>query len=199
MDPSRKLFISRRSIRPEIVTNTKYDIRRLLTLLPYKLNIAVNKFFNKSRICQCNSLGVECSKTLKKIKIEGRTTYNLNTYSIDILILSPRRLFNAARAVSSISFSKQTSLKSTTSITYFLPKNNKVHVKLGIAHQSCLCALFRGITRASAISKMELFVTLLNGLQALTNVTKNSILDVVGVVGPSLLLYKTILFQNIDT
>ena len=46
---------------------------------------------------------------------------------------------------------------------------------------------------------MELFVTLLNDFQPLTNVTKNSILDVVGVLDPSLLLYMKILFQNIDT
>ena len=59
------------------MTNIKYHIRLLLTLLPYK------------------------------------------------------HKFNAARAVSSTSFSKQTSLKSST-----LPKNNKVHVKLGIAHQA---------------------------------------------------------------
>ena len=46
---------------------------------------------------------------------------------------------------------------------------------------------------------MELFVTLLNGFQPLTNVTKNPILwDVVGVLDPSLLLYMKILFQNID-
>ena len=130
---------------------------------------------------------------------EGRTTYNLNTYSFNILILSPRRLFNAARAVSSASFCKQTSLKSSTSVTHFLPKNNKVHVKLRIAHQGCFCTLFRGISRVAAISKMELFVTLLNGFQPLTNVTKNPILDVMGVLDPSLLLYIKILFQNIDT
>ena len=43
---------------------------------------------------------------------------------------------------------------------------------LGIAHQGCFCALLRGICRAPATSKMELFVTLLNGFQWLTNVTK---------------------------
>ena len=143
-----------------------------------------------------NSLGAKCSKTLKKIKIEGRTTYNLNTYSFDILILSPRRLFNAARTVSSTGFFKQTSLKSSASVTHFLRKTNKLHVKLGIAHQSCL---FRGMSRAPATSKMEIFVTLLIGFQLLTNVTKNPILVVVGVLDPSLLLYIKILFQNIDT
>ena len=45
---------------------------------------------------------------------------------------------------------------------------------------------------------MELFVTLFNGFQPLTNVTKNPILDVVGVLDPSLLLYIKTLFQNID-
>ena len=42
----------------------------------------------------------------------------------------------------------------------------------GITDQVCFCALFRGICRAPATSKMELFVTLLNGFQWLTNVTK---------------------------
>ena len=79
-------------------------------------------------------------ETLKRNKIEGRTTYNLVTSLFDILILSPRKLFNAARA-------KQTSLKFSTSATDFLPKNNKVHVKLGIVHQRCfftLAAVIRG-------------------------------------------------------
>ena len=129
---------------------------------------------------------------MKKFKIEGRTTYNLNTYLFDILILSPRRLFNAARAVSSTGFSKQTSLKSSTSVTHFLPKNNKVHVKLGIAHQGCFCTLFRGISRAPATSKMELFVTLLDGFHPLTNVTKNPILDVGSPRSASIVEYKNI-------
>ena len=38
-------------------------------------------------------------KHWKKFKIEGRGTYNFNIYSFDILILSPRVLFNTARAV----------------------------------------------------------------------------------------------------
>ena len=124
---------------------------------------------------------------MKKIKIEGRTTYNLDTSLFDILILSPRKLFNAARA-------KQTSFKFSTSATEVLPKNNKIHVKLGIAHQGCFCTLFRATTRASTTSKMELFVTLLNDFQLLANVTKNSILDVMGILGPSLFLYVKILF-----
>ena len=57
------------------------------------------------------------------------------------------------------------------------------------------CALFRGICRAPATSKMELFVSLLNNFQSLTNVTKNYILDVMGVLDPSLLLHIKILFQ----
>ena len=69
----------------------------------------------------------------------------------------------------------------------------------GIAHQDCFCALFRGICRAPATSKIELFATFLNGFQSLTNVTKNYILDVMGVLDPSLLLRIKILFQNIDT
>ena len=105
------------------------------------------------------------SNVLKHSKIEDRTTYNLDTSSLDILIVFPRKLFNAARAVSGIGFSKQTSLKSSTSVTDFLSKSNKVYVKLGIAHQGCFCTLFQGITRAYTTSKMKLFVTLLNGFQ----------------------------------
>ena len=70
---------------------------------------------------------------------------------------------------------------------------------LGIAHQGCFCALFRGICRAPMTSKMELFVTLLDDFQSLTNVTKNYILDVMGVLDPSPLLRIQALFQNIDT
>ena len=66
MDPFYKFFIFRKSKRSEIGANIKYDIRLLLTLLPYKLNIAVNK----SRICQCHSLGVEFSKTWKKLRLK---------------------------------------------------------------------------------------------------------------------------------
>ena len=43
---------------------------------------------------------------------------------------------------------------------------------LGIGHQGCFCGLSGGICRAPATSKMELFVTLLNGFQSLKNVTK---------------------------
>ena len=141
MYPFYKFFIFRRSIRSEIGTNIKYDICLLLTLLPYKLNIAVNYvfFFNKSSIWQCNSLGVKFSETLKKIKIEGRTNYNSDTALFNILILSPQKLFNAARA-------KQTSLQFSTSATDFLPKNNKVQVKLEIVHQGCFFTFVAVIT-----------------------------------------------------
>ena len=60
---------------------------------------------------------------------------------------------------------------------------------MGIAHQGCFCKLFRRIFRAKATSKMGLFLTLLKGFQPLTNVTKNPILEVVGVLDPSLLLH----------
>ena len=42
-------------------------------------------------------------------------------------------------------------------------------------------------------------MTLLNGFQSLTNVTKNYILDVMGVLDPPPLLRIQALFQNIDT
>ena len=110
--------------------------------------------------------------------------------------MPPRRLFNA-RAVSSTGFAKETSLNCLTSVTHFLSKNNKVHVKLEISDQGCFCTLFRCISRALTTPNMELFVTLLNDFQALTNVSKNHILDVEGVLDPSMLLYIKILLQNI--
>ena len=75
-----------------------------------------------SRIWQCNSVRIKFSETLR------------NNSIFNILILSPRKLFNAVR-------DKQTSLNFLTSATDFLPKNNKVHVKLGIAHQACFFTL----------------------------------------------------------
>ena len=70
---------------------------------------------------------------------------------------------------------------------------------LGIAHQGCFCAFFRGICRAPTTFKMELFMTLLNDFQSLTNATKKNILDVMGVLEPSLLQCIKALFENIDT
>ena len=78
---------------------------------------------------------------------------------------------------------------------HFLPKNNKVHVKLGIACQGCFFTLLPAISRAHARSNMGLFVTLLNGFQ---QSTKNPILDVVGVLDLSLLLYIKRFLQNND-
>ena len=104
------------------------------------------------------------------------------------------RLF---KAVSSTGFSKQTSLKSSHSVTQFLPKKNKVHVKLEISHQGCFYTLFRGISRAPARSKMDLFVTLRKGFYPLHNVTKNPILDVVGVIGR--IFWNNILYTPIET
>ena len=72
--------------------------------------------------------------------MEGCTTYNLDSALFEILNLSPRKLFNAARA-------KQTSLKFSTFATDYLPKYNKVHVKLEIVDQGCfftLAAVIRG-------------------------------------------------------
>ena len=44
----------------------------------------------------------------------------------------------------------------------------------------------RGVSRTRATSKMELFVTLVNDFQPLTNATRNSILAVSKVLDPSL-------------
>ena len=73
-------------------------------------------------------------KFFKKFQIEGRTTYMLNTHSFDILILSPQRLSNTAQAIFSTGSSEQTSSKYSTSVAHFLPKHNKVYVKLGLPH-----------------------------------------------------------------
>ena len=70
---------------------------------------------------------------------------------------------------------------------------------LRIAHQGCFGLLLWGICRAPSTSKIELFGILFNGFQSLTNVTKNYILDVMGVLDPSLLLRIKMLFQNVDT
>ena len=55
-----------------------------------------------------------------------------------------------------------------------------------------LCPLvsnFRGGFRTAAISKMELFVIIVNGFQPLTIITRSSILDVAAVLDPLLVLY----------
>ena len=50
------------------------------------------------------------------------------------------------------------------------------------------CFKYKGVSRTPTSYKMEFFVTLLNGFQQLTNVTKNSISDVAIVQDPSLKL-----------
>ena len=47
--------------------------------------------------------------------------------------------------------------------------------------------IFRGGSRTAAISKMELFVIIVNGFQPLTIITKSSILDVAAVLDPPLI------------
>ena len=49
----------------------------------------------------------------------------------------------------------------------------------------------RGVSRIFVTSETELFVTLINGFQPLTNVRKNSILDVKEVLDPHLQSYLT--------
>ena len=48
--------------------------------------------------------------------------------------------------------------------------------------------LIRGGSRAAATSKMERFVTIVNGFQPLTIISKRSILDVAAALGPPLLI-----------
>ena len=51
-----------------------------------------------------------------------------------------------------------------------------------------LMSKLRGVYRTPATSKMKLFVTFVNGFQPLTNLTKNSMLDVAGVLETSLII-----------
>ena len=46
----------------------------------------------------------------------------------------------------------------------------------------------RGVSRTPATSKMKFFVTLVNGFQPLINVTKNSMLDVAGILETPLIV-----------
>ena len=57
----------------------------------------------------------------------------------------------------------------------------------------------RGGSRATATSKMERFVIIVNGFQPLTIITKRSILDVVAPLDPSLALvcYSPILILSL--
>ena len=56
----------------------------------------------------------------------------------------------------------------------------------------------RGVYRTPATSKMKLFVTFVNGFQPLTNLTKNSMLDVAGVLETSLIIIhiKVFIYQS---
>ena len=49
--------------------------------------------------------------------------------------------------------------------------------------------VFRGGSRATATSKMERFVRIVNGWKPLTIITKRSILDVAAALDPPLVLY----------
>ena len=54
-------------------------------------------------------------------------------------------------------------------------------------HLDVILTLYRGVCRTLKVSRMELFVTLINGFQLLTNVTVSSILFAVGVLDQHLL------------
>ena len=58
--------------------------------------------------------------------------------------------------------------------------------------------LTRGGSRTAAISKMELFVIIVNGFQLLTIITKCSILDVTAILDPPLVFiaWRPFSFQN---
>ena len=59
----------------------------------------------------------------------------------------------------------------------------------------------RGVSRTPATSKMKLFVTLVNGLQPLTKVLQNSMLDVAGVLETPLIAnhIKVFIYQSCIT
>ena len=50
-------------------------------------------------------------------------------------------------------------------------------------------------SRTAAASKMELFVIIVNGLKALTIITKSSILDVAAVLDPPLVTSQSVLLR----
>ena len=50
--------------------------------------------------------------------------------------------------------------------------------------------IFRGGSTTAAISKMELFVIIVNSFQPLTIITKSSILDVAAVLDPPLIFAR---------
>ena len=52
--------------------------------------------------------------------------------------------------------------------------------------------------RTAAISKMELFVIIVNDFQTLTVITKSSILDVAAALNPPLLMFNTYNLYFID-
>ena len=58
-----------------------------------------------------------------------------------------------------------------------------------------------GVSRTPATSKMKLFVTLVNSFQPLTHITKNSMLDVAGVLETSLIIIhiKVFFYQSFIT
>ena len=64
-----------------------------------------------------------------------------------------------------------------------------------------LMSKFRGVSRTPLTSKIKLFVTLVNGFQPLTNVTKNSMLDVARFLEtPLIVIYnKVFIYQSFIT
>ena len=64
-----------------------------------------------------------------------------------------------------------------------------------------LMSKLRGISTTPATSKMKFFVTLVNGFQPLTNITKNSMLDVAGFLETSLIIthIKLFIYQSLIT
>ena len=75
----------------------------------------------------------------------------------------------------------------------FLQEYRKVSINLGRGKLSKIeiayfcqvfCEIFRGGSRTAATSKMELFLTIVNGFQPLTVVKKSSILDVTAALDP---------------
>ena len=64
--------------------------------------------------------------------------------------------------------------------------------KLIFPSNNIFCSSYRGGSRTAATSKMELFVIIVNGWQALTSITKSSILDAAQLRSASELLTDSI-------
>ena len=81
-------------------------------------------------------------------------------------------------------------------LIYVSEQNARITTNGQIVIASCVtCIYMRGGFRATATSKMECFVIIVNGFQPLTIITKRSILGVAAALDPPLLTKLLVLFR----